>query len=177
MTTEVSRYSMTLEAFKSFSIGFITAIIAGFTFWLLYTAINENLLRLSVFQPIRPEWFPVWRAEIIRYIGFAPLLTVMLYLVGTVQFVMFALPATKLITRGLEPDAKRSWVFYVTTGAFIGAIPWAVIVLLFGNHTWKAIDENFLLVYPSLSTGLLAGAILKSRLTKLAAASIENSIK
>lgn len=102
----------------------------------------------------------------------------MFYLVGALQFVLTALPFAIFISRDLKEDAGRSWFFYLASGVLIGGIPWIVIYLIFGDNTLRAMAENAFLVYPGLSSGLFAGAILKHRLVKLGkVGGIENSIK
>jgi hypothetical protein len=177
MTMKKIHYSLASEAFKSFFTGFALSLLTGILLWLIYIAVSTRLLQRIFYLSIN---FDFWRVEAASYFEFFylfPFIAIMSFLIGVIQFLAVALPFANWISKGLEADLNRSWVFYGSAGALLGGAPWIALVLIFSKHTVRALEANAFLFYPGLSTGLFAGLMLKRRITKLAAASIENSTK
>jgi hypothetical protein len=101
-----------------------------------------------------------------------------LLLLALPQFFFMVLPLLKFFSTSLQGYARRNWIFYVVSGILTGGLPWlGLAYVLFGNS--MVLNGTLkLFVLPAFTVGAFAGAALKYRLVKLAAAtSIENSIK
>jgi hypothetical protein len=168
MSVTQVEYSLASEAFKSFLRSFPLSLIVDLLLWLIYLAFSTNLLHHRFSFLLNIDAWQVWKDEVARYAGFVPLTFIMFFLVGMIQFLAVCLPFAKWISKGLQVDAGRSWLFYVASGALMGGGPWILFVLTFANHTVEAFGANAIFVYPSLTAGLIAGAVLKYRLVKLA---------
>jgi hypothetical protein len=132
----------------------------------------QDISQGTILPTIAAEFY--WLASLLFFGFFSSFL---IFMVGFFQYLIIALPISHFMSSSLENDAKRSWAFYVLSGALIGGGPWWILgYFMFDSRT----DMGSLLAVlaPGLTIWLLAGAILKRRLIKLAAAtSIENSIK
>jgi hypothetical protein len=178
MTISKKQYSLAGEAFKSFLKGFPFSLVIDLVIWLTYLAFSTNLLHHRFFLLLNPNAWDAWKLEVARFSGLIPFSFFMFFLVGMIQFFLICFPFAKWVSKGLEADARRSTLFYLTSGVLMGAGPWILLVLIFAKPTIEALNDNAFFIFPSLATGLITGAILKHRLIKLAAASsIENSIK
>jgi hypothetical protein len=178
MTISKKQYSLVGEAFKSFLRGFPFSLIVDLVIWLTYLAFSTNLLHHRFFLLLNLDAWDTWKLEVARFSGLIPFSLVMFFLVGMIQFFLICFPFAKWVSKGLQEDARRSALFYVTSGVLVGAGPWILLILIFAKPTIEALNDNAFFIFPSLATGLITGAILKRRLVKLAEASgIEISIK
>jgi F0F1-type ATP synthase membrane subunit c/vacuolar-type H+-ATPase subunit K len=173
MNNKSPTYAPTLEALNSLMLGIALAVIISAVGALLvgllggdiWQAATKSLRSDGVAQTIL-NFFWVLLAAIFS-LGFW---YAFLLLFALPQYFCLVLPMIKIFSGGLQVDARRSWMFYLFTGSTIGGGPWLVFAWYFFDSLDDLVSLLFVLV-PSLCIGLVAGAILKFRLSKLAASS------
>jgi hypothetical protein len=171
MTLTQKKYSLASEAFTSFLTGFPLSLIADLLFWLVYMAFDTNLLHHRFFLLLNLNAWDMWKLELARNAGLIPVTFIMFFLVGGIQFLLLCLPFAKWTSQGLQGDAGRGTPYYLAAGALLGGGPWLLLVSILLFHTIESFGEAAFLIFPSLTAGIIAGAVLKLRLIKLAASS------
>jgi hypothetical protein len=171
-------YVPKLEALHSLMLGIalaiLTPIVAAMLIGLfdgeMWLSANRSIHTFGVIQTIQSVFFGLLAT--VFGLGF---FYAFLLLLALPQYFLLLLPLLKFFSTGLQGDARRHWVFYVVSGILIGGLPWlGLTYFLFGNST-DFNDTLKLFVLPAFVIGAIAGAVLKYRLTKLAAAErIEN---
>lgn len=135
---------------------------------LIYSLFEANIIQnIGYFMQNGDAWVP-WRTEVDRNSGIILFTAFMCYAVGLIQFLVLVLPFAFWISKGLEIDQQRSWLFFVATGALIGSAPWVAWVAFSSYYENWDMESAALLLCPGLTTGLVSGALLKRRLNILA---------
>ncbi len=174
-------YVPKLEALHSLMLGIALALVTFVSATVLVGLLNGEIEHVAnhsfhsigMMQTLQSLFFGVF--ETVFGLGF---FYTFLLLFALPQFFFIVLPLLKFFSTGLQGDARRNWVFYVVSGILTGGLPWlGIAYVLFGNS--MVLNGTLkLFVLPAFTVGAFAGAALKYRLVKLAAATgIENSIK
>jgi uncharacterized membrane protein len=165
-------YLPRLEALHSLMIGIAltlitflsAALVSGIINGEIWNAVNQSFHSIGMVQTFQGLFFGLLAA--VFGLGF---FYALLLLLALPQYFLLVLPLLKFFSTGLQSDVGRHWVFYVVSGILTGGLPWlGLTYFLFGN----SIDFNDtfkLFALPAFLIGAIAGAVLKYRLTKLAA--------
>jgi hypothetical protein len=181
LTDNENHYSVASEAFKAYLLGFVISLIMGMICWFIFVgsstaSISEVVDHIRVNGVATFFQFDVQNTLYAAYMYC--LLALMIFLVGLMQTVLFALPLAKFLSNGIVKDSTRSWLFYTVVGFLVGVGPWAVLAIATHDPRIYRLEDVVFVFLPQIVIGAATGMALKYRLTKLAAATrIENSIK
>jgi hypothetical protein len=176
MSTAKQNYMASFEVLNALLIAIGLFMICCFFGWLIYfvTPILDTILQIQ-FDTIAPTVASgiIWMFMAL-FLGLV--WSVFIFIIALLQYLALAVPISSFMSQGLESDAKRSWIFYTTSGALIGGGPWWILGFFILDE--KAdFGSLFVFLAPALSIGLFAGAVLKYRLIKLVKATdIENNL-
>jgi hypothetical protein len=162
-------YSPTWEVIAAWMMGIALAMVCIIIGWLVYEIAYGGAFARAL-QLIQSNG--IWETLQTGLSGFFMGVLILIFLavafaaLSLPQLLLVALPLAHYLSRGLEYDATRGWLFYILAGATIGGGPWLGVAWLtlglasdFGSHA--------LLVAPGLGTGILCGIAMQLWLRRL----------
>jgi hypothetical protein len=169
MTTAPRIYSPALELVTAWLFGILGFMVCSMIFWFIYSIATGDIVEGGIAEILNNNALTAFEKtfrSIPSFIAVFVFFTVALAAGSLPQLIVLAFPVMYYLSKGLESDAKRGWIFYILAGAIIGGGPWMVF-----EHFAIGPDGDFesraVFIVPGLVSGILAGAILKARLMKL----------
>jgi hypothetical protein len=170
MMTAAKLYSPAYEVVIAWFLGILGFMVCCIVVWAIYAGVTGDVglgSLATVFNdgPVTAfgKGVRAMPTVITIFIFFAVAMSV----VSLPQLMALAFPLMLYVSKGVDDDAKRSWIFYILAGAIIGGVPW-IVFEHFAVGPGGDFESRALFIVPGLTSGVLAGAILKLRLMKMA---------
>jgi hypothetical protein len=170
MTAAAELYSPTYEVVIAWFLGILGFMMCFIVIWAFYSGATDDVglgSLATLFSDGALSAFGKGVRAIPTVTTVFIFFAVAMLIASLPQLLVLAFPLVLYMSKGIEDDAKRGWIFYILAGAMIGGVPW-IVLEHFAIGPGRDFESRAIFIVPALTSGILAGAILKLRLTKMA---------